>query len=81
MQKILRLSLQYIQLVVVAPVNQGSKIRGNLVKFMKAIMVAPSNKCFSCKELHYGRLGRTMDEARKMLEVVNVSVDDSVGQL
>ena len=77
------LHLQTPQLVVVTPVNQGSKISGNLVKFRKAIMEAPSNKCFSCKKLHYGRLGGTIpwDEASKMLEVVNLSVDDSVGQL
>ena len=68
---------------MVAPVNQGSKISGNLVKFRKAIMEAPSNKCFSCRKLHYGRLGGTIpwDEASKMLEVVNLFVDDSVGQL
>ena len=77
------LHLQTPQLVVVTPVNQGSKISGNLVKFRKAIMEAPSNKCFSCKKLHYGRLGGMIpwDEASKMLEVVNLSVDDSVGQL
>ena len=77
------LHLQTPQLVVVTPVNQGSKISGNLVKFRKAIMEAPSNKCFSCKKLHYGRLGGTIpwDEPSKMLEVVNLSVDDSVGQL
>ena len=77
------LHLQTPQLVVVTPVNQGSKISGNLVKFRKAIMEAPSNKCFSYKKLHYGRLGGTIpwDEASKMLEVVNLSVDDSVGQL
>ena len=75
--------LQTPQLVVVAPPNQGTKISGNLVKFRKAILEAPSNKCFSCKKLHYDRLGRTIawDEASKMLEVVNLSVDDSVGQL
>ena len=75
--------LQAPQFVVVAPVNQGSKISGNLVKFRKAIMEAPSNKCFSCRKLHYGRLGGTIpwDEASKMLEVVNLFVDDSVGQL
>ena len=75
--------LQTPQLVVVAPPNQGTKISGNLVKFRKAILEAPSNKCFSCKKLHYDRLGGTIawDEANKMLEVVNLSVDDSVGQL
>ena len=75
--------LQTPQLVVVAPPNQGTKISGNLVKFRKAILEAPSNKCFSCKKLHYDRLGGTIawDEAGKMLEVVNLSVDDSVGQL
>ena len=75
--------LQTPQLVVMAPVNQGSEISGNLVKFRKAIMEAPSNECFSCKKLHYGRLGGMIswDEACKMLEVVNLSVDDSVGQL
>ena len=75
--------LQTPQLVVVAPPNQGTKISGNLVKFRKAILEAPSNKCFSCKKLHYDRLGGTVawDEAGKMLEVVNLSVDDSVGQL
>ena len=68
---------------MVAPPNQGTKISGNLVKFRKAILEAPSNKCFSCKKLHYDRLGGTIvwDEAGKMLEVVNLSVDDSVGQL
>ena len=49
--------LQTPQLVVVAPPNQGTKISGNLVKFRKAILEAPSNKCFSCKKLHYGKLG------------------------
>ena len=75
--------LQTPQLVVVAPPNPGTKISGNLVKFRKAILEAPSNKCFSCKKLHYGKLGETIawDEAKKMLEVVNLSVDDSVGQL
>ena len=75
--------LQTRQLVVVAPVNQGTKISGNLVKFRKAVLEAPSNKCFSCKKLHYDRLGGTIawDEAGKMLEVDNLSVDDSVRQL
>ena len=75
--------LQTPQLVVVAPPNQGTKISGNFVKFRKAILEASSNKCFSCKKLHYDRLGGTIawDEAGKMLEVVNLSVDDSVGQL
>ena len=75
--------LQTPQLVVVAPPNQGTKISGNLVKFRKAILEAPSNKCFSCKKLHYGKLGEMIawDEANKMLEVVNLSVDNSVGQL
>ena len=75
--------LQTPQLVVMAPPNQGTKISGNLVKFRKAVLEAPSNKCFSCKKLHYDRLGGTIawEEAGKMLEVVNLSVDDSVGQL
>ena len=75
--------LQAPQLVVVTPVNQGSKIISNLGKFRKAILEAPSNKCFSCKKLHYGRLGGMIpcDEASEMLEVVNLSLDDSVGQL
>ena len=75
--------LQTPQLVVVAPPNQGNKISSNIVKFRKAILEAPCNKCFSCKKLHYDRLGGTIawDEAGKMLEVVNLSVDDSVGQL
>ena len=53
-----------------------------LVEFRKSILEAPSNKCF-CKKLQYGRLGGTIawDEANKMLEVVNLSVDDGVGQL
>ena len=53
------------------------------MKFRKAILEAPSNKCFSCKKLHYGRLGGMIacDEASEMLEVVNLSLDDSVGQL
>ena len=78
------LHLQTPQLVVVTPVNQCSKISSNLVKFRKAILEAPSNKCFSCKKLHYGRLGGMIawDEVSRMLEgVVNLSVDDSVGQL
>ena len=75
--------LQTPQLVVVAPPNQGSKISSNLVIFRKSVLEAPSNKCFSCKKLRYDRLGGTIawDEAGKMLEVVNLSVDDSVGQL
>ena len=72
--------VQVPQLFIETPVNQGSKISGNLVKFRKAIMEAPSNKCFSCKN---GRLGGMIacDEASEMLEVVNLSVDDSVRQL
>ena len=63
------------QLCVEIPVNQGSTLSSNLVKFRKAILETPSNKCFSCKELHYGRLSGTIawDEAGKMLEVVNLS--------
>ena len=66
------LHLQTPQLVVVTPVNQGSKISRNLVKFRKATLEAPSNKCFSCKKLHYGRLGEMIpwDEASKMHRVV-----------
>ena len=75
--------VQAPQLCMEIPINQGTKISGNLVKFRKAILEAPSNKCFSCKKLHYGKLGETIawDKANKMLEVVNLSVDDSVGQL
>ena len=64
--------VQVSQLLIDTPVNQGSKIDNNLVKFRKVILEAPSNKCFSCKKLHYGRLGRMIacDEASKMLEVV-----------
>ena len=50
------LHLKTPQLSVVAPVNQGFKKSGNLVKFRKAILEAHSNACFSCKKLHYGRL-------------------------
>ena len=75
--------VQVPQLCIEIPVNQGTKIGNNLMKFRKAILEAPSNKCFSCKKLHYGRLGGMIpwDEASKMLEFVNLSVDDSVGQL
>ena len=76
--------VQVPQLCIEIPVNQGSKISSNLVKFRKAILEAPSNKCFSCKKLHYSRLGGMIacDEVSRMLEgVVNLSVDDSVGQL
>ena len=76
--------VQVPQLCFDIPVNQGSKISSNLVKFRKAILEAPSNKCFSCKKLHYSRLGGMIawDEVSRMLEgVVNLSVDDSVGQL
>ena len=77
------LHVQVPQLFIESPVNQGSKIDNNLVKFRKTILEAPSNKCFSCKKLHYGRLGGMIpcDEASEMLEVVNLSLDDSVGQL
>ena len=77
------LHVQAPQLFIESPVNQGSKIDNNLVKFRKAILEAPSNKCFSCKKLHYGRLGGMIpcDEASEVLEVVNLSLDDSVGQL
>ena len=76
--------VQVPQLCIEIPVNQGSKIRSNLEKFRKAILEAPSNKCFSCKKLHYSRLGGMIawDEVNRMFEgVVNLSVDDSVGQL
>ena len=76
---------QVPQLYVEFPVNQGqgSKISSNLVKFRKAILEAPINKCFSCKKLYYGRLGGTIawDEAGKMFEVVSLSVDNGVGKL
>ena len=76
--------VQVPQLCIEIPVNQGSKIRSNLEKFRKAILEALSNKCFSCKKLHYSRLGGMIawDEVNRMFEgVVNLSVDDSVGQL
>ena len=76
--------VQVPQLCIEIPVNQGSKIRSNLEKFRKAILEVPSNKCFSCKKLHYSRLGGMIawDEVNRMFEgVVNLSVDDSVGQL
>ena len=75
--------VQVPQLFIETPVNQGSKIDDNLVRFRKAILETPSNKCLSCKKLHYGRLGGMIasDEASEMLEVVNLSLNDSVGQL
>ena len=77
--------VQVPQLCIEIPVNQGSKISSNLVKFRKAILEAPSNKCFSCKKLHYSsRLDGMIawDEVSRMLEgVVNLSVDDSIRQL
>ena len=76
--------VQVPQLCIKIPVNQGSKISSSLVKFRKAILEAPSNKCFSCKKLYYSRLGGMIawDEVSRMFEkVVNLSVDDSVGQL
>ena len=75
---------QVPQLRIKNPVNQGSKICTNLEKFRKAILEAPSNKCFSCKTLHYSRLDGMIawDEVNGMFEgIVNLSVDDSVGQL
>ena len=76
--------VQVPQLCIEITVNQGSKVSSNLVKFRMAILEAPSNKCFSCKKLLYNRLGGMIawDEVSRMLGgVVNLSVDDSVGQL
>ena len=71
------------QLALEVPSNQGVKLANNLMKFRKAVLEAPDNKCFSCRKLFYERHGTKVDwsEACSLLKVVNMGVDESVQHL